>query len=223
MLKKCADDARAFSFYASIFAQGFFVIYHALLLLFPYGLPWAHVTLLSLTVLALAFILATESPKGAKNKIICRAARISVRYAKYCVHLIAISLMLYSFYTDPAKAPAYTLILLVFAVLAFLIQLIAEILGFLCRRYFEELLAAVLSDTETLRSVLDKVQGGIATVKSVKDSLAAIPDRAAEKAERLAKGLKRGFSIFKKRNPALQGEAIEGEFTEQSETETVNN
>ncbi len=219
MLKKCAADARAFCFYTTLVTQGFFLLYYIFLLSFSYGTPWINRALLALTAVAFAFLLFTESPQGAKNAKIGRVARIFVRYAKYCVHIVSISLMLYSFYSDPAKAPVFALILLVFAILSFLIQLIAEIVGFLSRRYFEELLAALLSDTELLRSVLDKIEGGAKTIKSIKESIASFPERVTQKASAMSEGIK---SVFKKKTPPRDLPMIEGEFTEEAEKETAD-
>ena len=48
------------------------------------------------------------------------------------------------------------LILLVLAILAFLIQMIGEIVGFLSKRYFEELLAAALADIPKVNMAISK-------------------------------------------------------------------
>ncbi len=221
MLEKCADDARAFAYYTTLVTQGFFLIYYILLLSFSYGRAGINGALLALSAVALGFLLYTETPQGAIRPKISRWARICVRYARYCVHICAISLMLYSFYSDPAAAPVFALILLVFAILSFLIQLIAEIVGFLSRRYFEEILAAFLADTELLRSVLDKVQGGVDAIKSVKEGFASLPNLAAEKASALASGIKKKFSIFRREKSTPVPPMIEGKFSEQ-EKETAD-
>ncbi len=222
ILKKCVADAKAFSYYATVSTQGFFLIYHILLLALSHGTPWVQGSLLFLTSLAFAFLLLTESPKGAKNVFFKRWTRIFVRYAKYCVHIVAISLMLYSLYSHPAKASAFALILLVFAILAFLIQIIAEIVCFLFRRYFEELLAAVLSDTELLRAVIDKMQDGAMALKSVKDDIVSLPGRAAEKMGALSEGIKKKLSLLKKKKTADSPLLLEGEFAEEADKETAD-
>ena len=221
ILEKTAKDARAFAFYATVITQSFFLLYHTLTLSLSYGFPWISGTLLALTAFALIFLLCTETPQGAKNRRVRRLTRISVRYAKHCVHIVGISMMLYSIFGTDDKVPAFAIILLVFAILAFLIQMIAEIVGFLCRRYFEQILAAALADTEGLRAVLDRVHGGMEAIKSVKERFTAIPDRAAEGAGALKEKIKRGFSALKRKRKSDTAALIEGEIADGEEKEAT--
>lgn len=222
MLEKCKDDARAFSYFSTLITQSFFIVYYIGILLLSLGHPIIYGILLALTAAALLFFMITESPHGVKSFKIRRWVRIFTRYAKYCLHLVAICLTLYTFYADTQAMSPLALILLILAILAFLIQLIGEIVGFLSRRYFEELLAAALADTELLRSILDKVQNGAERLQRMKEGISSFPGRAAEKANTWGSAMKERFSVFKrkkKKTPKIP-ELIEGEFTEKEEETT---
>ena len=200
-LKKCETDAKAFAYYATLLTQCFFILYYICALCLSFGYPWVYATLLVLTASALAFFLCTETPKEFKNTKVRRWARISVRYAKYCVHITAITLTLYALYiTEPSEISALSPILLIFAVLALLIQLLGELVGFLARRYFKNLLDAAVEETEFLRSVIGKVESGVETFKAAKEKITAIPHRTAD----AASGLRNKITgIFKKKDPSI--------------------
>ena len=210
MLEKCKEDARAFAFFSTLITQSFFILYYICALALSLGHPIVYSILLALTTTALLFLIFTENHRCIKPIKIRRWVRISIRYAKYCVHLVAISLTLYTFYMDPQKVSPITLVLLILAILAFLIQIIGEITGFLSRRYFEELLAAALADTALLRSLLDKVQSGADTLHRMKDDISAFPGRAAEKAGQWSAGIKEKLSVFKrkKKEPPLLADIV---------------
>ena len=219
MLEKCKDDARAFAYYSTLITQGFFILYYIGALTLSLGHPIIYSILLALTAAAFSFFVCTENPKIAPHAKLNRWVRISIRYAKYCVHLTAICLTFHSFYTAPQTVSPVPLTLFILAVLAFLIQMIGEVIGFLSRRYFEELLAAALADTELLRSVLDMVQSGANTIHRMKDGLSSFSERAAEKTEKWGAGLKEKFSVFRKKKgdvPLLSDVVIE----EKSEKDT---
>ena len=199
MLEKCADDARAFAYFSTLVTQCFFLLYYIGALALSFGHPILYSVLLALTAAALIFFLCVETPHGIKSLKMRRFVRIFIRYAKYCVHLVAISLTLYSFYTTPQTVSPLSLILLIFAILAFLAQMVGELVGFLCRRYFEELLAAALADTALLRSVLDKVQSGADAYHRVREEFSSFSDRAAEKASAFGAGIKKKLFFFKKK------------------------
>jgi len=220
MLEKCKDDARAFSYFSTLITQSFFILYYIGILLLSLGHPIVYGVLLALTAAVLLFFIFTERPHGVKSVKIRRWVRISIRYAKYCAHFIAICLTLHTFYTDVQAVSPLAMILLILAVLAFLIQMIGEIVGFLSRRYFEELLASVLADTEFLRSVLDKVQSGAEALQRVKEGISSFPGRAAEKASAWGSAVKEKLSFFKKKKAPKIPELIEGEFTEKEEETT---
>ncbi len=220
MLEKCGDDARAFAYFSTLITQCFFLLYYIGALALSFGHPILYGVLLALTAAALIFFLFTETPHGIKPLKIRRFIRIFIRYAKYCVHLIAISLTLYSFYTTPKTVSPLSLILLVFAILAFLAQMIGELAGFLCRRYFEELLAAALADTALLRSVLDKVQSGADAYHRVKEEFSSFSDRAAEKASAFGAGIKEKLSFFKRKKRTDPFLIYPAEAVEDSESET---
>ena len=220
MLEKCKNDARAFSYFSALITQSFFLFYYIGILLLSLGHPIVYGILLALTAAALLFFVITESPHGVKSFKIRRWVRMFVRYAKYCLHFVAICLTLYTFYTDAQAVSPLALILLILAILAFLIQMIGEIVGFLSKRYFEELLAAALADTELLRSILDKVQSGADKLQRMKEGISAFPGRAAEKASAWGSAVKEKFSFFKKKKGPKIPELIEGEFTEKEEETT---
>lgn len=199
ILKKCETDARAFAYLATLITQGFFVLYYVCALALSLGHPIVYSVLLALTAAALIFFLCTESISGIKPIKMRRQIRIIIRYAKYCVHLVAVCLTLHSFYTAPQTVSPLSLILFILAILALLIQMIGELVGFLSRRYFEELLAAALADTELIRSVLDKVQSGADTYHRVKEEFSSFSDRAAEKASVFGARVKKGLSFFKRK------------------------
>ena len=210
MLEKCKDDARAFAFFSTFITQGFFILYYIVALALALGHPIVYSILLALTAAALLFLVFTEGPHHIKSIKTRRWVRIFIRYAKYCVHLIAISLTLYTFYVDIEKVSPVSLVFLILAVLAFLIQIIGEIVGFLSRRYFEELLAAALADTELLRSILDKVQNGANTIQRMKDGLSSFSERASEKTEKWGAGIKEKLSSLKrkKKEPPLLSDIV---------------
>ncbi|MBP3591789.1 MAG: hypothetical protein J6K14_04840 [Clostridia bacterium] len=199
ILKKCETDARAFAYLATLITQSFFVLYYVSALALSLGHPIVYSVLLALTAAALIFFLCTESISGIKPIKMRRQIRIVIRYAKYCVHLVAVCLALHSFYTAPQTVSPLSLILFILAILALLIQMIGELVGFLSRRYFEELLAAALADTELIRSVLDKVQSGADTYHRVKGELSSFSDRAAEKAGAFGARVKKRLSFFKRK------------------------
>ncbi len=199
MLEKCKNDARAFAYFCTLITQSFFLIYYIGALCLSFGHPIIYGVLLSLTAAALLFFIFTESPHDIKPMKMRRWIRIFIRYAKYCVHLIAISVAFYSFYAESLSVSPMAILLLVVAILAFFIQIIGEIVGFLSRRYFEELLASALADTELLRSLLDKVQSSANTIRRMKEGLSSIPDRAAQKASAWGAKIKKNFSFFKRR------------------------
>ena len=178
-IERIQKDTRAFSFYATLITQCFFVLYYIGAMLLHLGVIPIHITLLTLTFAALVFFLCTETPTEIRPIKMRRWIRISIRYAKYCVHLVAVSMAIYSLYTTTAVPSPFSIILLILAILAFLIQVIGELLGFVCRKYFEDLKTAALADTELLRSFLGKVQGGFDAYKNAKDGLANIPEKAA--------------------------------------------
>lgn len=220
MLEKCKNDARTFSYFSTLITQSFFLFYYIGILLLSLGHPIVYGILLALTAAALLFFVITESPQGVKSFKIRRWVRMFVRYAKYCLHFVAICLTLYTFYTDVQAVSPLALILLILAILAFLIQMIGEIVGFLSRRYFEELLAAALADTELLRSILDKVQSGADKLQRMKEGISSFPGRAAEKASAWGSAVKEKLSFFKKKKTPKIPELIEGEFTEKEEETT---
>lgn len=216
ILKKCETDARAFAYLATLITQGFFVLYYVSALALSLGHPIVYSMLLALTAAALIFFLCTESISGIKPIKMRRQVRIVIRYAKYCVHLVAVCLTLYSFYTAPQTISPLSLVLFILAILALLIQMIGELVGFLSRRYFEELLAAALADTELIRSVLDKVQSGADTYHRVKEEFSSFSDRAAEKASAFGARVKKGLSFFKgkKKDAPIIVEAEESDVEE---------
>ncbi len=222
ILKKCEADARAFAYFATLITQSFFVLYYVGALALSLGHPIIYSVLLALTVAALIFFLCTETPSGKALSKTRRWIRVFTRYAKYCVHLVAICLTLHSFYTTPETVSPLALILFILAVLALLIQVIGEIVGFLARRYFAELLAAALADTELIRSVLDKVQSGADAFHRVKEGFATMPDRAAEKASAFGAKIKKKLSFFKrkKKNAPIIIEAEENEADEATPAES---
>ena len=191
-IERIQEDTRAFSFYATLITQCFFVLYYIGAMLLHLGAIPIHITLLVLTVFALAFFIFTETPTEIRPFKTRRWIRVFIRYAKHCVHLIAISLAIFSLYATTAIPSPFSIILLILAILAFLIQVIGELLGFICRRYFEDLKTAALADTELLRSFLGKVQGGFEAYKSAKDGLVSFPEKAAS----IGIGLKDKISHF---------------------------
>ena len=214
MLEKCKDDARAFAYFSTLITQGFFILYYICALALSLGHPIIYSILLALSAAALIFLFFTEKPHYIKPTKMRRWVRVFIRYAKYCVHLVAISLTLYTFYVDIEKVSPVSLVLLILAVLAFLIQIIGEIVGFLSRRYFEELLASALADTQLLRSLLDKVQSGANTIQRMKDGISSFSERASEKTEKWSAGIKGKMAFFKKKKkdtPLLSDIVIEAE------------
>lgn len=199
ILKKCETDARAFAYLSTLITQSFFVLYYVSALALSLGHPIVYSVLLALTVAALIFFLCTESISGIKPIKMRRQIRIVILYVKHCVHLVAVYLVLHSFYTAPQTVSPLSLILFILAILALLIQMIGELVGFLSRRYFEELLAATLADTELIRSVLDKVQSGADAYHRVKGELSSFSDRATEKASAFGARVKKGLSFFKRK------------------------
>ena len=181
--KKFISDAKAFGYYATLITQCFFVLYYVCALALSFGYAGVYATLLALTVAALIFFLCTETPKTFRSVKVHRFVRMSVRYAKYCVHIVAISLTLYSLYiTEPAQISALSPILLIFAVLALIVQILGELVAFLARCYLESLLDAAVEESEFLRSVIGKVQSGAEAFKGAKERICAIPSRAADAA-----------------------------------------
>ena len=217
ILEKCKDDARAFAFFSTLITQIFFLLYYIGALALSFGHPIIYSVLLALTAAALIFFLLTETPSGIKAARMRRWIRIFIKYAKYCVHLVAISLTVYSFYTVPQAVSPFSLILLVFAILALLAQMIGELIGFLCRRYFEELLAAALADTELLRSILDKVQTGADAYKRMKEGFSAFPDRATEKANAWGEEFKKKLASLKRRKTSADENDAFDENTKENE------
>lgn len=209
-LDRIQKDARAFSFYATLITQIFFVFYYIGAMVLELGTVITNIFLLLLTIAALGFFLYTETPAEARPIKMHRQIRISIRYAKYCVHFVAICLAIYSIYEETAASSPFVVILLILAILALLIQIIGELLGFICRRYFEDLKAAALADTELLRSILDKVQSGADTIQRMRNGISSFSERAAEKTEKWSTGLKEKLSFFKrkKKEPPLLADVI---------------
>ena len=193
-LEKCKKDAMLFAYLATLITQSFFILYYVCALCLSFGHPIVYAALLSLTAGAFIFFLSTESPKEENKTKVHKYVRISVRYAKYCVHIVAITLTLYTLYvTEPQEITALSPILLVFAVLALLIQLLGELVGFLARRCFKNLLDAAVEETEFLRSVIGKVE-------AAKEKITAIPHRTADAASGLRDKI---AGIFKKKEPSI--------------------
>ena len=204
------EDARKFSYFATLISQSFFLLYYIYLICFPGRMLGAHIALLAVTAVFFAFFLFTERPKEIVAQKIRRFVRTSVRYAKYCVHLTSISLNIYIIYATPEMVSALSLVLLVFACVALILQLCGDLIGFLFRRYYEELYAAVLADTEGIRAIADKVQGGIRACRDAKEKVAAIPSRAAK----IAGGIRERLSRLGRRKRAAE--------TEEADTENEN-
>ena len=113
MLEKCKDDARAFSYFSTLITQSFFILYYIGILLLSLGHPIVYGVLLALTAAVLLFFIFTEGPHGVKSVKIRRWIRMSIRYAKYCAHFIAICLTLHTFYTDVQAVSPLAMILLI--------------------------------------------------------------------------------------------------------------
>ena len=191
--KKLISDAKAFGYFATLFTQCFFVLYYVCALALSFGYAGVYATLLALTAAALIFFLFTETPKNFRSVKVHRFVRLFVRYAKYCVHIVSISLALYSLYiTEPAEIPVLSLILLIFAVLALIIQALGELVAFLARCYLATLLDAAVEESEFLRATIAKVQSGAEAFKEAKEKIGAIPTRAAD----AALGIKEKISGF---------------------------
>lgn len=202
MSKQFMGDARAFTYYATLVTQGFFILYYPIAIWLSLGNPLFHAILLALSLFAFLFLLFTEKPREARSIGVRRWVRVLVRYAKHCVHICAVSLMLYTFYSAPEKASPIAVILLVLSVLAVLIQLICEVFGFVCRRYIEELIDTAVKDAEFLIGMLERVQGGVEACKNAKEALVTVPSRAAKKVEKIGQGIKKKLSFFNKKKNA---------------------
>ena len=200
-LQRCLKDARLFSYFSTLITQCFFIVYYILALCLSFGYAGVYATLLALTVAAFIFFLCTESPREKSAEKGQKWVRISVRYAKFCVHIVAISLTLYAIYVaQPREISALSLILLVFAVLALIIQIIGELVGFLARRYFRNLLDAAIEESEFLRSVLGKVQSGAESIREMKEKITSLPKRTVDAASGI-KGKITDFFHRKKDEP----------------------
>ena len=181
--KRLISDSKAFGYYATLITQCFFVVYYICALALSFGFAGVYATLLILTAGALVFFLCTETPKSFRNKKVHRFVRISIRYAKYCVHIVAISLTLYSLYiTEPTEISALSPILLIFAVLALLIQILGELVAFIAKSYVERIVDAAVEESEFLRSVIGKVQGGIEAYKDAKEKITSFSTLATDTA-----------------------------------------
>ena len=215
-LQQCLKDARLFSYFSTLATQCFFIAYYILALCLSFGYAGVYATLLTLTVAAFIFFLCTESPKEKNTEKGRKWVRISVRYAKHCVHIVAISLTLYALYVaEPREISALSPILLVFAVLALIIQIIGELVGFLARRYFQNLLDAAVEESEFLRSVIGKVQGGVESIKEMKEKITSLPKRTVDAASGI-KGKITDFFHRKKDEPA------EIPYEDKTDTEVYN-
>ena len=213
--KRLISDAKAFGYYATLITQCFFVVYYILALALSFGFAGVYATLLALTAAALVFFLFTETPKNFRNVKVHKTVRILIRYAKYCVHIVAISLTLYSLYvTEPSEISALSPILLIFAVLALLIQILGELVAFLAKNYVEVIVDTAVEESEFLRSVIGKVQGGIEAYKGAKERIAAIPSRAADAAHGIKSKL---ASFFHKKDEASTEEPL----ADEEETQTT--
>ncbi len=213
---KIMADARAFAYYAPLLTQCFFILYYVGLTLL-FGFSWFYTVLFTLTVAALIFFLFTERKQDKKNIKIRKWARISVRYVKYCVHITAISLNIYTLYAvEPHRIHAFSLILLVFAMLALFIQFLGELIGFLASRYFQPLLDAAVEESEFLRTVIGKVQNGAEALKATRERITAIPRRTAE----VASGIKGRLTDFF--HSKKKGEATETEYEDEMKEEIHN-
>ena len=208
-------DAKAFSFLAMLITQCFFIAYYTVALCLPFGYKGVYGAMLGLTLVTLIY-LCIDHMREDKKKKGHKWLRCFAVYAKICVHIVAISLSLYALYTtEPSELSVLSPILLIFAILALIIQITGELVGFLTKRYFKPLIDTAVEESEFLRTVIGKVQGGVESFAEAKERITSLPARTAKAARGLGARIK---DAFHKRKNTVTDVAFE-DVTD----ETINN